>query len=128
MKNTAINTLLQIVTLLLVVIIGYVTFKSNANWDIISTELTKAKDNLTIAKRTITQTKSELDSARKEFERMKAQKELIIHKRDSLILSFKRKNAKNWIDLQRIKDSIQRTNDRLAEDRSILEGLLGLGT
>ncbi|MEW7289078.1 hypothetical protein [Aquimarina sp. 2304DJ70-9] len=126
MKNTNIGIILQVIALLFLIAIGYLIFNSNANWKTITVELNKAKEELNISKDVITATKFQLENSKKEFVQMKAQKDLIIHRRDSLILSFKRKNAKDWTDLQRIKDSIQRTNDRLAKDRVVLEGLFGL--
>ncbi|KAA1243032.1 hypothetical protein [Aquimarina sp. RZ0] len=124
MKN--ITIILQILALLFLIIIGYLIFNSSTNWKIITSELEKAKEELKVSKNVITVTKSQLENSRKEFEQMKLQKDLIIHRRDSLILAFKRKNAKDWNDLQHIKDSIKLTNDRLAKDRLVLDDLFGL--
>lgn len=126
MKNINLSTILQIVALLFLVIIGYLTFNSSSNWKIIKSELDNAREELKTSKETLITTKSDLENSKKEFQKMKAQKDLIIHKRDSLIFDFKRKNAKDWEELQRIKDSIKFTNDKLAKDRAIIDGLLGL--
>ncbi|WP_108804929.1 hypothetical protein [Aquimarina sp. Aq107] len=126
MKNTTTSLILQIVALLFLVVIGYLIFNSSSNWKILSSELNKAKEELKQSKEVIATTKSQLESSRKEFEQMKTQKDLIIHKRDSLILSFKRKNAKDWSELERIKDSIKLTNDQLAKDRAILNSVFGI--
>lgn len=89
MKSINTNTILQIVALLFLIIIGYMTFSSGSNWKIIKSELDNARNELKTSQETLVNTKSELESSKKEFEKMKAQKDLIIHKRDSLILDFK---------------------------------------
>ncbi len=126
MKSINTNTILQIVALLFLVIIGYMTFSSGSKWDIIKSELDRARDELKVSKETLITTQTNLKNSKKEFEQMKAQKDLIIHTRDSLIFDFKKKNAKDWEELQRIKDSIKFNNDKLARDRAIVDGLLGL--
>jgi len=126
MKSTNINTLLQIVALIFLLIIGYLVFSSSSNWRVIKRELDNAQQELKTSKEKVINAKSELDKFKKEFEKMKAQKDLLIHKRDSLILEFKRKNAKDWQELQQIKDSIKNTNDKLVKDRLILDGLFGI--
>ncbi|WP_075343719.1 hypothetical protein [Tenacibaculum agarivorans] len=126
MKSTNINTLLQIVALIFLLIIGYLVFSSSSNWRVIKRELDNAQQELKTSKEKVVNAKSELDKFKKEFEKMKAQKDLLIHKRDSLILEFKRKNAKDWQELQQIKDSIKNTNDKLVKDRLILNGLFGI--
>ncbi|WP_024768072.1 hypothetical protein [Aquimarina macrocephali] len=126
MKNINISLILQIVALFFLLVIGYLIFNSSDNWKIVSSELDKAQKELKVSQEVIITTKSQLENSRKEFEQMKSQKDLIIHKRDSLILSFKRKNAKDWDELQRIKDSIKLTNDRLAKDRAVLDDLFGM--
>jgi len=102
------------------------TFNSSENWKIITSELEKANKELEISKDTLAITKDLLKNARLEFQQMKIQKDLMIHERDSLLFSFKRKNAKDWDELQNIKDSIQLTNDQLAKERTLLDGLFGL--
>ncbi|MEP5340721.1 MAG: hypothetical protein ABJL44_13335 [Algibacter sp.] len=126
MKNTNNNFILQLVALLFLIIIGYLTFNSSENRKIITLELDKAKAELKILKDTIITTKSQLENSKKEFEQMKAQKDLIIHKRDSLVLVFKIKNVKDLMNLQGIKDSIELINDRLVKDRFVLDNLFGL--
>lgn len=126
MKNTNISIVLQVLALLFLGIIGYAIFTTSSNWEIVSSELEKAKEELKVSKDSITRTKVQLETTRREFEQMKVQKDLIIHKRDSLILGFRRKNAKDWDELQRIKDSIQKTNEQLAKDQVILDDLFGL--
>ena len=125
MKNISIGTLLQIVSLLFLIIIGYMTFTTSENWSIVSTGLEEAKQELKISKDTLAITRDLLQNSRLEFKQMKAQKNLIIHQRDSLLFAFKRKNAKDWNELQEIKDSIQATNDQLIKDRILLDDLFG---
>ncbi|CAL2090411.1 hypothetical protein [Tenacibaculum sp. 190524A05c] len=126
MKSNNVNTLLQIVAIIILLIIGYLVFKSSSNWKVIEIELNNARQELQTSKANVVNAKTELEKFRKEFEQMKAQKDFIIHKRDSLILDFKRKNARDWNELQRIKDSIKAVNDKLAKDRVILDGLFGV--
>lgn len=126
MKSNNVNTLLQIVAIIILLIIGYLVFKSSSNWKVIEIELNNARQELQTSKDNVVNAKTELEKFRKEFEQMKAQKDFIIHKRDSLILDFKRKNARDWNELQRIKDSIKAVNDKLAKDRVILDGLFGV--
>ncbi|MHA7056509.1 hypothetical protein ACWGOQ_0004775 [Aquimarina sp. M1] len=126
MKNINMSTVLQIVALAFLIIIGYMTFTTSENWKIITSELEKVNKELEISKDTLAITKKRLESTRLEFIQMKAQKDLIIHKRDSLLFAFKRKNAKDWDELQNIKDSIEVTNNELAKDRLLLDDLFGL--
>ena len=126
MKNIPINTVLQSIALLFLAIIGYFMFTSSSNWQIVTTELEKAKKELKFATDSILATKVQLEKTKKEFQQMKVQKDLLIHTRDSLILSFQKNNAKDWEDLQKIKDSIARTNEKLDKDRLLLESLFGL--
>ncbi len=126
MKSNNINTLLQIVAIIILLIIGYLVFKSSSNWKVIEVELDKARQELKTSKNNIVNAKTELENFKKEFEQMKAQKDFIIHKRDSLIFHFKKKNARDWQELQRIKDSIKVVNDKLDRDRAILDGLFGV--
>ncbi len=126
MKHTKISIVLQVTALLFLIIIGYLTFRSSTNWKIISSELNKAQKKINTSKDAIAATQSELENFRVKFEQMKTQKDLIIHKRDSLILSFQRKNAKDWTELQRIKDSIKLNTNRLVKDRVVLNSLFGL--
>ncbi|WP_130734459.1 hypothetical protein [Flavobacterium sp. J27] len=126
MKNISINTVLQSITLLFLIIIGYFMFTSNSNWQIITAELKKAKKELQLATDSIMVTQEQLERTKHEFQQMKVQKDFLIHTRDSLLLTFQRNNAKDWEDLQNIKDSIARTNEKLDKDRLLLEGLFGL--
>ncbi len=126
MKNINTNTILQIVALLFLVIIGYMTFSSGSKWEIIEKDLNAAKKELTLSKETLKTTKAELETSKVEFKKMKLHKDLLIHKRDSLIFDFKKKNAKDWEELQRIKDSIKLTNDKLAEDKALINSLFGI--
>ncbi|MFY7671176.1 hypothetical protein ACOSP6_08800 [Tenacibaculum sp. MEBiC06402] len=126
MKSTNVNTLLQIVAIIILLIIGYLVFKSSSNWKVIEIELNNARQELKTSKDNVINAKTELEVFKKEYEQMKAKKDFIIHKRDSLILHFRKKNAKDWEELQRIKDSIKLVNDKLAKDRVILDGLFGV--
>ncbi|MGY3792051.1 hypothetical protein [Aquimarina sp. 433] len=126
MKSINISTVLQIVALIFLIIIGYMTFNSSENWKVLTTELEKANKELEISKDTLAITKNLLKNSRIEFKQMKAQKDLLIHQRDSILFAFKKKNAKDWNELQNIKDSIQQTNTQLTKDRVLLEGLFGL--
>lgn len=126
MKSINISTVLQIVALIFLIIIGYMTFNSSENWKVITSELEKANKELKISKDTLAITKDLLKNSRIEFKQIKAQKDLLIHQRDSILFAFKKKNAKDWNELQNIKDSIQQTNNQLTKDRVLLEGLFGL--
>ncbi|WP_010520577.1 hypothetical protein [Aquimarina agarivorans] len=126
MKNIQISTILQIVSLIFLAIIGYLVFNSSSNWKVVKSELKNAKEELKVSKDMLTSTKVALEKSKKDFKKLKAQKDLIIHRRDSLILSFKRKNAKDWNELQHIKDSIKITNYKLAKDQAILNSIFGL--
>lgn len=126
MKNNNISIILQIIALVFLLVIGYLTFNTSSNWKVITTELNKAQEELKKSKETIESVQLQLTNAKKEFERMRVKKNLIIHQRDSLIFSFKRKNAKDWNELLGIRDSIELTNDKLAKDRLILNGLFGI--
>ncbi|WP_378179119.1 hypothetical protein [Aquimarina sp. SS2-1] len=125
MNTLNISTILQIVAVIFLIIIGYMTFNSSENWKVVTSELEKANKELRVSKDTLAVTKGLLENSRKAFKQMKVQKDLLIHQRDSLLFAFKRKNAKDWNELQNIKDSIQVNNNQLAKDRILLEGLFG---
>lgn len=126
MKKVNINVILQIIALVFLIIIFYFSFQSSSNLKVIAAEVDNAKEELKTSKETITTLQKELQNTEKEFEKMRAQKDLIIHKRDSLIFAFRKKNAKDWEELVRIKDSIKFTNDQLIKDRLLLDRLFGL--
>ncbi len=126
MKNINTNTILQIVALLFLVIIGYMSFSSGSKWEVIQQQLNITQQELKTSEETLKTTKAELETSKEEFQKMKLQKDLLIHKRDSLIFDFKKKNAKDWEELQRIKDSIKFTNDKLAEDKALINSLFGI--
>ncbi|CAM1344877.1 hypothetical protein [Tenacibaculum amylolyticum] len=126
MKKVNINVILQIIALVFLIIIFYFSFQSSSNLKVIAAEVDNAKEELKTSKETITTLQKKLENTETEFKKMRAQKDLIIHKRDSLIFAFRKKNAKDWEELVRIKDSIKFTNDQLIKDRLLLDRLFGL--
>jgi len=56
---------------------------------------------------------------------MKLQKDVLIHKRDSIILGFKKKTTRDARQLKVIKDSIEVTNKLLQEEEDLLQKLFG---
>lgn len=126
MKSTNISTILQIVALIFLIIIGYMTFNSGSNWKIIKSELDKARDELKVSRDTLAATKSNLQNSIQELKKMNLQKDIIIRQRDSLLFDFKRKNAKDWNELEAIKDSILKNNKKLTEEKAVLDKLFGL--
>ncbi len=126
MKSSNINTILQIVAILFLVIIGYMSFSSGSNWKIIKSELERAREELETSKDTLAVTKANLKTSIKEISKLKLQKDLITHKRDSIVLEFERKNAKDWEDLTSIKNSIEETNIRIKMEQKLLDSLFGI--
>jgi len=126
MKNVNTNTILQIVALLFLGIIGYMTFSSGSNWKIIKSELERARKELEISKDTLSVTQSKLKTSIKEIQKLKLQKDLIKHKRDSLVLEFEKKNAKDWETLTHIKDSLKKINRTIIKEEEILDSLFGI--
>lgn len=126
MKSTNISTILQVVALIFLIIIGYMTFNSESNWKIIKSELDKARDELKVSRDTLAVTKSNLQNSIQELKKMNLQKDIIIRQRDSLLFDFKRKNAKDWNELEAIKDSIFKNNKKLTEEKALLDRLFGL--
>jgi len=126
MNKPNLNTILQIIALVFLLIIGYLTLRSSSNWKIVKSELQQAKENVKQSQDSLVATISRLEISKKEFETMKAQKDLIIHQRDSLILDYKRRNTRDLRSLQAIKDSIKRLNTQLTKDREIVNRLLGI--
>lgn len=126
MKNVNTNTVLQIIALIFLIIIVYMSFRSGSHLEIIKTELDRAREELQLSRDTLMITKTKLKKALKDFEKMKVQKDILIHKRDSLLFDFKKKNAKDWDELQAIKDSIKNTNKKIIEDKVTLDKLFGI--
>jgi len=126
MNKPNLNTILQIIALVFLLIIGDITLRSSSNWKIVKSEMQQAKENVKQSQDSLVATISRLEISKKEFETMKAQKDLIIHQRDSLILDYKRRNTRDLRSLQAIKDSIKRLNTQLTKDREIVNRLLGI--
>ncbi len=125
MKNINTNTILQIVALLFLVIIGYMTFSSGSKWDIIEAQLKEAKEQLTESKKTLTTTIANLETSKSELQKIQLQKDIFKRQRDSLLLDFERKNAVDWNSLEAIKDSITINNEELIMYKKILDSLRG---
>ncbi len=125
MKTINTNTILQIVALLFLVIIGYMTFSSGSKWEVIKSELDRAREELKTSRDTLAVTKANLDTSLEEIHKLTLQKDIITLKRDSLLLEFERKNAKDWDDLQRIKKELQKIKDSLQRDIAVAGALFG---
>jgi len=102
------------------------TFNSGSNWKVIKEQLKETQSQLQKSQETLNATKATLEKVTLEFEKMKIQKDLLIHRRDSLLFDFKKKNAKGGKELQRIKDSIKATNDKLVADKALIKSLFGV--
>ncbi len=126
MKNINTNTILQIVALLFLIIIGYMTFSSGSNWKIIKSELDRARKELEISKDTLAATKSKLKSSLKEINKLKLQKDLVSHKRDSLLVDFGQKNAIDWKQKMELQDSLKVIQDKITVETKLLDSLFGL--
>ncbi len=123
MKSINTNTILQIVALLFLVIIGYMSFSSGSNWKVIKTELERAQEELKTSKENLIETKASLQNSKKELERLNLQKDIFKRERDSILLEFERKNAADWNSLETIKENITENNKKLIADREILDSL-----
>ncbi len=126
MKNVNTNTILQIVALLFLLIIGYMTFNSGSNWKIIKSELERARKELEISKDTLAATKSQLKKSLKEINKLKLQKDLVTHKRDSLLVDFGQKNAVDWKQKMELQDSLKVIQDKITVETKLLDSLFGL--
>ena len=126
MNNINANTILQIVALLFLVVIGYMIFNSGSNWKIIKSELDNARQELKVSRDTLAVTKSNLQNSVKELKKLQLQKDIITRQRDSLLFDFKRKNAKDWNELEAIKDTISQNNKKLTEHKVLLDKLFGI--
>ncbi len=126
MKNINTNTILQIVALLFLVIIGYMTFSSGSNWKIIKSELERARKELEVSKDTLAVTQSKLKNSIKEIHKLKLQKDLITHKRDSLLVDFGEKNAIDWNQKMELQDSLKAIQDKIVVETKLLDSLFGL--
>lgn len=126
MKKISTNTILQIIALIFLVIMVYMTFNSSSNWKVIKTELDNARRELKISKDTLTATRSNLQKSLKELEKIQLQKGIVTSQRDSLLFDFKKKNAKDWEELTAIKDSIAKNNDELNENKVLLDKLFNI--
>lgn len=126
MKKISTNTILQIIALIFLVIMVYMTFNSSSNWKVIKTELDNARRELKISKDTLTATRSNLQKSLKELEKVQLQKGIVTSQRDSLLFDFKKKNAKDWEELTAIKDSIAKNNDELNENKVLLDKLFNI--
>jgi len=125
-KKININTVLQIVALIILIVVGYLTFKSSANWKLFKFELENARKELRTSIDTLTVTKQKLANSLKTIDQLQIEKDLIRLKRDSIIMDLKRKNAKDWEELTELKDSISKINDKISEDLALLRRVYGL--
>lgn len=126
MKKIDLSTVLQIIALIFLVFIGYLTFKSSSNWSIIKSELENARKELKISRDTLAATKFKLEKSVQTIDKLQLQKEVYALQRDSIILALKRKNAKNWDELTTLKDSINTINSKISEDLALLKKVYGL--
>ncbi|GAA4276790.1 hypothetical protein [Aquimarina mytili] len=126
MKNVNTNTILQIVALLFLLIIGYMTFSSGSNWKIIKSELERVRKELEISKDTLAATKTKLKNSLKEINKLKLQKDLVTHKRDSLLVDFGQKNAIDWKQKMELQDSLKVIQDKITVETKLLDSLFGL--
>ncbi len=101
-------------------------FDSGSQWKFIKSELEKTRQQLELSKDTLAKTKANLKLSMEDLNKMNLQKNIIKGERDSLLLHFKRKNAKDWESLQGIKDSISDITIELNTNRSLLDSLFGL--
>ncbi len=121
-----INTILQIIALVFLIVIGYISFNSGSNWKIIKSELDRAREELRTSKDTLAATKTNLKKSLKEINKLKLQKDLIAHKRDSLLLDFGEKNAIDWDHKMKFKDSLKKIQDKITVETKLLDSLFGL--
>ena len=126
MKKLDINTVLQGIQLILLVIIGYLIFSSNSNLKTMTLELDRAKKELESAEDSIINIRTKLKQSNTALERVYLEKDIIIRQRDSLLFDFKRKNTKNKNILSAIKDSIILNNQKLKEDKILLDKLFDI--
>lgn len=126
MKSINTNTILQIVALLFLIIIGYMTFSSGSNWKIIKSELERAREELKTSRDTLTATQSKLKNSLKEIKKLKLQKDLVTHKRDSLLVDFGQKNAIDWEQKMKLQDSLKAIQDKITVETKLLDSLFGL--
>ncbi|MAQ75337.1 MAG: hypothetical protein CL613_03260 [Aquimarina sp.] len=123
MKKLNISTILQLIALVFLLVIGYMTFNSSSNWKIIKSELDQAKKELQASRDTLSATKANLQKSLTELKKIQLQKGIITRQRDSLLFDFKKQNAKDWEELTALKDSIAKNNDKLNEDKVLLDRL-----
>jgi len=123
--NLNTNTILQIVALLFLVILGYMAFRSESKWGVIKEEIKDAVHEVKASQDTLALAKAKIAQYQKDFELMKLQKDVLIHKRDSIILGFKKKTTRDARQLKVIKDSIEVTNKLLQEEEDLLQKLFG---
>ncbi len=126
MKSVNINTILQIVALLFLLIIGYMTFRSGSKWESIQKDLDDARRELKTSRDTLTITQSRLKKSMVEIERMNLQKDIFKRERDSILLSFKKETAADWDALVAIKDSIKENQEKLIAERVLLDSLFSI--
>ena len=126
MKKLNISTILQLIALVFLLVIGYMTFNSSSNWKIIKSELDQAKKELQASRDTLSATKANLQKSLTELKKIQLQKGIITRQRDSLLFDFKKQNAKDWEELTALKDSIAKNNDKLNEDKVILDRLFDI--
>jgi len=119
------NTILQIVALLFLVILGYMAFRSESKWGILKQEIKDTVREIEASQDTLKVAKAKLAQYQKDFEIMKLQKDVLIHKRDSVILEFRKKNTRDTKKLKGIKDSIKSTNALLAKEEALLKKVFG---
>ena len=126
MKKLNISTILQLIALVFLLVIGYMTFNSSSNWKIIKSELDQAKKELQVSRDTLSATKANLQKSLTELKKIQLQKGIITRQRDSLLFDFKKQNAKDWQELTALKDSIAKNNDKLNEDKVLLDRLFDI--
>lgn len=111
------NLPILIVIAILVIVTLVKVFQVDTHFKFAKKELEKTEEALNNAQKSNEKAQQEIQLLQKKLTAFKTELELISAERDSLVLEQQRKTAKNWDELQKIKEEQDAVNHKLKELR-----------
>jgi len=113
------NLLIQIALLILGAIILFKVFQMDANQKIIKNNIEKSIGEIQDAEENVEAAQEKIANLEKAIERFKVERDLLETQKDSIVLHYRRKQAKDWEELQEIKVDIQENIDKIKRLREL---------
>lgn len=113
------NLLIQIALLILGGFILFKVFQVDANQKIIKNNIQKSISEIQDAEKNLEAAQEEIAGLEKEIAIFKIERDLLETQKDSIVLSYRKKQARDWEELQEIKEGIKENIDKLKRLREL---------